>query len=68
MSAMKVLKPEDFLIGDIVQLKSGGPKMTVIEIELNFIKSKFWNIDKGTFEYDHSDFETLINFTAEKRD
>jgi len=65
---MKVLKPEDFLIGDIVQLKSGGPKMTVIEIELNFVKSKYWNIDKGTFEYDQSDFETLINFTAEKRD
>jgi uncharacterized protein YodC (DUF2158 family) len=68
MSLMKVLKPEDFLIGDIVQLKSGGPKMTVIEIELNFVKSKYWNIDKGTFEYDQSDFETLINFTAEKRD
>lgn len=42
--------------------------MTVIEIELNFIKAKYWNNDKGTFEYDHSDFETLINFTAEKRD
>lgn len=38
--------------GDVVQLKSGGPEMTVVEVDGNTITCHWWNgktMDGGVF-------------------
>jgi len=56
---MSELKPEDFQIGSVVTLKSGGPKMTVDSIELNILNCVYWNLDNKNYEYKSFDFGLL---------
>jgi uncharacterized protein YodC (DUF2158 family) len=53
-------KPK-FEPGDVVQLNSGGPKMTVIEVYNNnaYAKCIFYNPDKAYFEEKAFDIKTI---------
>jgi len=56
---MSEVKPEDFQIGSVVALKSGGPRMTVDNIELNILNCVYWNLESNRYEYKSFDFGLL---------
>jgi uncharacterized protein YodC (DUF2158 family) len=56
---------EKFKIGDIVQLKSGGPKMTITKVLDEFVHTAWFAGSKkeiGTFP-----FEAVIVYQEEKK-
>ncbi|HLK27573.1 MAG TPA: hypothetical protein VKT28_03270 [Puia sp.] len=46
-------------IGYVVVLNSGSPKMTVTEIENNYVKTKYWNEEKKLFNNHTADYAEL---------
>lgn len=50
-----------FKVGDVVQLKSGGPEMTVTDAGEQFVTVMYWNPNKSEFGSLHSiDAESLV--------
>lgn len=39
----------DFKIGDVVQLKSGGPLMTVEKVEGGNVSTQYWDSERKAF-------------------
>jgi uncharacterized protein YodC (DUF2158 family) len=50
----------EFNLGDIVQLKSGSPKLTVIEIGHDKVKCIWHNPITGSFSEGHFDLFVLV--------
>jgi uncharacterized protein YodC (DUF2158 family) len=40
----------EFKVGDVVVLKSGGPKMTVYEVDGHWVSCQFWSEAAKRFE------------------
>jgi uncharacterized protein YodC (DUF2158 family) len=40
----------EFKVGDVVVLKSGGPKMTVYEVDGNLVSCQYWSEPAKRFE------------------
>ena len=49
------MSTETFEIGDVVDLRSGGPSMTVYAVDDNGIHCMYWNGTNGKFEYQSFD-------------
>ena len=60
-----VCKMDDFKPGDIVQLKSGGPKMTVQDVRPQTIHCQWFAGSK--LEDGHFNKESIIKFKEEKK-
>ena len=54
---------EHFKIGDVVRLKSGGIKMTVISSEACLIECAYWNEIKGAISYTGNQPDSLFAAT-----
>jgi uncharacterized protein YodC (DUF2158 family) len=50
------MSKNEFEIGDVVKLKSGGPRMVVNKVEDNLVYTAFWNDVKGEIGYLNLDY------------
>lgn len=51
----------DIKVGDVVELKSGGPQMTVVDVTGALLSLIWWNADRS--QYNETDlFAALVRF------
>jgi uncharacterized protein YodC (DUF2158 family) len=53
----------EFEIGDLVELRSGSPTMTVSDVEINIVHCQYWNPTAQKFQKADFDFALLRKIT-----